>query len=180
MSRAIGCSVNFPCALLLLVPTASLPCEPSETLHFACTVKNGTKKVEVCHTLDEATYRFGPPGGQAELELRRPVTDVHLTPWPGIGRTIWEEVIFRNASHSYTVYGGIDRAPSEDGSGEILVTLAGGVVVHQAEQEIAHLTCDPGSVDFPWGTGLFEAKETAGQCYDRRRQQWHACAVPTE
>ena len=176
MSRAIGCSASTLRALLFLVPAPAFACEPTEVLHFACTVNDGTKKVEVCHTTDEVTYRFGPRGGPLELLLRQPVAQIHLTPWPGIGRTIWEEVTFRNAAYTYTVYGSIERTPPEDGAGDIVVTVSGGIIVRQDEQEIAHLTCDPGSVDFPWGTGLYEAKEAAGQCYDRREQKWHDCA----
>lgn len=160
---------------LAFCPTSVLACSDGETRHFTCTFGAGFKTFEICHDADVARYRFGPTGGTPELELVPPVTEVDLTPWPGVGRTIWEEVTFRNAEHAYVVYGSIDRAPPADGSDEIAVTVSGGITVRRHDEDIAHLTCDPGSVMFPWGTSLFDAKEAAGQCYDPEPRNWGIC-----
>ena len=146
----------------------------AETLHFACDFPNG-KRVEITHTDTTATYSFGTPGGLDDLTIIRPVSQVHLTPWPGIGRTIWEEVTFLNDGHSYTIHASIHRIYPDDDEGEIEVEFAGGIIVQNGEAELAHLTCLPDTVDFPWGTGLFDAKEKAGQCYDHTSLSLGAC-----
>lgn len=160
---------------IVLCPTGVLACSDAETRYFTCTFGAGKKTIEICHDAKMARYRFGPTGEAPELELLQPVSNVDLTPWPGVGRTIWEEVTFRNADHAYVVYGSIDRGPPSDGSDEMAVTLSGGITVRRDGDEIAHLTCDPGSVKFPWGTSLFDAKETAGQCYDPELRSWGTC-----
>ena len=156
-----------------IAPAGAMSCAVGETQHFACVI--GTKTVEVCHDDNTARYSFGPAGGTSDLQITKPVTEVDLTPWPGIGRTIWEELTFHNAGHSYTVHASIDRAPPEDETDDIVVTVFGGIIVRRGEEEIADLTCDPGTVDFPWGHELFDAKEAAGQCYDPGTRGWLPC-----
>ena len=159
--------------LFLLIPgAASAGCD---ALFLSCTIGEGAKTLLVCHSDTHAMYRFGPTGGAAELDLTHPVTKVDLTPWPGIGRTIWEEVIFHQDDFSYLVYGSIQREYPDDENADLIVTQAGGVIVSQDGTEIAHLRCDPGSVDFPWGEGLYAAKVAAGQCYERTTRNWRAC-----
>lgn len=152
----------------------SAPATQAETLHFACDFPNG-KRVEITHTDTTATYAFGRPGRLDELVFTRPVNQVDLTPWPGVGRTIWEEVTFHNAHHFYTIHASIHRIYPEDENADIEVALSGGIVVRRGDEEVAHLTCLPETVDFPWGTGLFEAKERAGQCYDHSSRAWGTC-----
>ena len=154
---------------------AAIACDAGQTRHFACTFSNGTKAVEICHDAARATYAFGPPATLDDLRLSVPVTEVRLTPWPGIGRTIWEEVRFMTDGHGYTVYASIERHYPESDDGEITVTQSGGIIVSRGDTQLAHLTCDPGSVDFPWSHALFDAKEAQVQCYDRIERSWAAC-----
>ena len=146
----------------------------ADSLHFACHFPNG-KAVTVTHTDATATYRFGRPGRESELTITRPVADVHLTPWPGIGRTIWEEVTFFNEGHSYTLHASIERVYPDDENAEIEAHLFGGLIVRKGERELARLTCLPQTINFPWGTGLFDAKVGAGQCYDQNSRDWGRC-----
>lgn len=155
-----------------MVPSLALACGPSETLYLSCTLSNGAKTLEVCHDATTARYAFGAIGQTPELELVRPLAEVNLNPWPGVGRSIWEDVTFENESHRYTVYGAFDRQPDETGA---LPVVRGGVVVQRGVEDLAALSCDPGSVDFPWSTTLFEAKTAAGQCYDLGERRWLTC-----
>ncbi len=144
----------------------------AETVHFACDMGEG-KSVGV--TLEDGTaiYAFRHPTNS--LTLTRDVQDVHLTPWPGIGRTIWEEVAFENAGFRYLVYASIERIYPEDESAEIETSVSGGIIVSRGETRIAELSCLAGTIDFPWGTELFDAKEAAGQCFDRTSTLWADC-----
>lgn len=160
-----------------VVPSVALACAPGETLHFFCTFQNGTKEVTVCHDDRTALYRFGAKGRAPELTIEQDVARLAYTPWPGIGRTIWEEVTFETAGHSYTVFASIDREPPADGAHDIVVTVSGGIVVARGDDSLATLTCDPGSVAFPWGTALFDAKEAAGMCYDPATRNWSTCVT---
>lgn len=110
-----------------------------------------------------------------ELHLSVPVAEAELVPWPGIGRAIWEEIVFRNGAVTYTVYGVLDRVLPESDEDEIVVTRSGGVVVSEGETELAHLECDTGSVDFPWGSGIHDAKAALGLCFDRSAGIWTEC-----
>ena len=146
----------------------------ADELYFACDFPNG-KRVEIMHTDRSATYAYGDPGVLDDLVLKRPLNQVYLLPWPGIGRTIWEEVTFENRSYFYTVFGAIERLYPEDEDAEIEVRVSGGIVVRRLDDEVARLVCLPGTVDFPWGSGLFEAKEASGQCFDRDVREWRTC-----
>lgn len=156
--------------LCLLVAPAKAACTDDETLHLACDI--GERRLEVCVGPEHARYRFGPESAP-EMEVMQPVTAVHLRPWPGIGRTIWEEVVFVIQGHVYVVWGAIDR--TSGATGEVTVVHRGGVVVTQDTVEVARHDCDEGSVDFPWSTTLDDAKRAAGQCHDMHADAWVAC-----
>lgn len=145
---------------------------PAETLLFSCEMGEG-RSLRVTLTDSTATYAFRHPTNS--LTLTRDVRDVHLTPWPGIGRTIWEEIVFQNAGYSYLVHASIERIYPEDENEEIETNVSGGIIVSRSETQIAELSCQTGSVDFPWGTELFDAKVAAGQCYRREENLWAAC-----
>lgn len=162
------------CAAALLFPLGAMACPNDAQPHFSCMLGDGKKVLEICYLTDHATYSFGPPGAP-ELFLNRHVTDVALIPWPGIGRTIWEEVAFTNDDHTYTVYAAIERVFPENEEDDIQTDVTGGVIVTKDGTELARLGCDPGTVDFPWGTGLFDAKIRNGQCYDQGARQWAPC-----
>ena len=139
---------------------------------FACDFGEN-RSVTVSHDNETAVYAFEHPTNN--LTLTRPLAEVHLTPWPGIGRTIWEEVTFQNAGYSYTVFASIDRIPPDNDEGEIQTELSGGILVTKDNREIVHLDCLRQTIDFPWGTSLFDAKEALGQCYDPGTHTWDAC-----
>jgi len=139
---------------------------------FHCTVKGGAKSVDVCLQHSVAYYRFGPVEGPAEMLLAQPVNNIHLWPWNGIGRTIYEEAGFNNGALDYTVHYAIDRIPE---AGEIKSTVSGGVTVNKGDQTMAQLSCDEGSLTVNDIYPLYEAKQAAGQCWDREAFQWGPC-----
>lgn len=138
----------------------------SETL-VSCTLKGGSKELTTCLQGDQVSYAFGSRGGNADLELQRNVREVNMVPWPGVGSSIWEEFTFENKGTSYTVYYSQERDPVAE------EPLSGGVIVEQGGKELAHLQCDPGSVQSSgYGLPLFEAKERAGQVYSLDVGSW--------
>jgi hypothetical protein len=139
---------------------------------FHCTVKGGSTSVDLCLQGDVAYYRFGPTDGAAEMILAQPVHGVSMRPWNGIGRTILEEAQFNNGAYAYTVHYAIDRIPE---GGEVKVTVSGGVTVIKGDQTLARLTCDAGSILVRDIYPLYEAKQAAGQCWNRDRFEWGPC-----
>ncbi|MEJ6397781.1 hypothetical protein [Yoonia sp. 208BN28-4] len=131
---------------LLAVP-AFAACDAGRTVFMSCSFQNGGKTVEVCASKSTASYRFGPRGGQAELALSVPVSDVDYAPWPGVGSSIFEAVTFYNNTVAYEVYAGVDRNPSASGKQNVPF---GGINIFENGAQIATLECDDGSVAFPW------------------------------
>lgn len=153
-------------AALLLVLLAAVPaqaaCRGDEA--FSCQI--GGKRVEVCYWKGMLTYRFGPEG-KPEITLNEPLETVAYTPWPGIGRAIWDSVAFENEGVTYEVWSSFDRMDEN-------AVLEGGVNVMEGDKLLATLTCDKGSV----GTALdaiSELKAGIGQCWDYGTRTWGAC-----
>ena len=94
--------------------------------------------------------------------------------WPGVGRTIWEDMTFHNGDHSYTISRAMDRMIAEDDPDQS-TDMRGTVVVTKRNETLSELECDPGSVSFGDFYPLFEAKEAAGQCWDREAFAWAKC-----
>ena len=157
-------------AITLLLPGMALAaCPPGSETLVSCTFKNGAKQLDTCLIGNQALYRYGPSGGQPELDLAAHVRDVGMIPWPGIGRSIWEAVIFRNADISYEVSYSIDRDPENS-------EMQGGITVMKGDKMLAVLECDPGSVvSGGYSLPLFEAKERAGQCWRFDSRDWGDC-----
>ncbi|MBO9452168.1 hypothetical protein J7426_17975 [Tropicibacter sp. R16_0] len=131
----------------------------------SCTLKGGAKQLTTCLSASRVSYAFGSVGNTPELVLNYSVRDVDMRPWPGVGSSIWEEFTFYNKGVSYVVHYAVERTP--DGQ------VSGGVTVMKGEQELAHLSCDPGSVvSAGYGLPLFEAKERAGQTYSLETRSW--------
>ena len=158
----------------LAATEAVAACRPGEDLFFSCVFAGG-KEVRVCNTDQYARYDFGVPGNVPELSLSVPIEDVHLTPWPGVGRTIWEEVRFDNEGYGYVVFGAIHREYPEDENADIIVTRSGGINVLKGEDSVATLSCLEDSIEFPWDDRIYAAKIEAGQCYDDREFLWTFC-----
>ena len=125
-------------------------CQPGEEPFMTCTFQDGRKAVDVCVHVDQvitASYRFGPTGGTPELALTVPNMDLDYTPWPGVGGSIWERLVFTNNDVEYDVYASRVRGADENGNGQ---PARGGIEVRQNGTVLATLICDKGSVDFPW------------------------------
>ncbi|MEP2717589.1 hypothetical protein [Pseudophaeobacter sp.] len=158
----------FLSALLFTVSALpALACPAGSEVLVSCSLKGGSKALTTCLRGDQVSYAFGRSGGAADLELQRNVREVNMVPWPGIGRSIWEEFTFENKGTSYTVYYSQARNAGPE------APLDGGVIVEQGGKELAHLRCDAGSVQSSgYGLPLFEAKERAGQVYSLETGSW--------
>jgi len=148
---------------------AGAACLPDEQTFMACMIAENGKSLSVCFDADTIHYRFGAPDQPPELALSSPVADIGYTPWPGIGRAIWESVIFPNNGHVYEVFAGFDRMIQEYDPEN---PAFGGVHVLRDDLVIAELRCAPETLDFKWGDGLFVAKEAAGMTFDLESQTW--------
>ncbi|MFD1343194.1 hypothetical protein [Litorisediminicola beolgyonensis] len=162
---------HVKCALAALATVAAGPvtaaCFGPGTDLFHCTTTKGEKALDICLQDAVAYYRFGAVSGPAELLLADAATDVAMAPWPGIGRTIWEELTFANGHYSYTVHYGIERTPDAP-------PPMGGVIVRKGDEVIASVDCDPGSLTSHDFYPLFQAKEAAGQVWCRDDGTWRA------
>lgn len=128
--------------------------------------------VSVCYDDSTAVYTYGAPGQTPELTLRENIATLDYTPWPGVGRAIWETVTFRNGDYRYSVTGGLDRISSESPDAAVETTSFGGVTVSQDEVVIADLTCATKGLAFEWADTLFAAKTAAGATYDPATYSW--------
>lgn len=148
----------------VLAGTAALAACPETTI-LSCPI--GKKQLEVCLTGPTATYSFGPRG-RPELVLSDRIETLDYTPWNGIGRAIWETVVFHNGPVSYEVWASIDRMDRN-------AAYEGGVSVLKNGNQVALLRCNPGSriTDF---APLSDAKAQAGLCWDMDVTTWVACA----
>ncbi|CUH85757.1 hypothetical protein [Thalassovita mediterranea] len=154
----------FLCATLAIPVYA---CPEGATPLVSCPLQDGAKVLQTCLLGDHVTYAFGKAGETPDLHLARPVTDVAMTPWPGIGRYIWEDFTFTNGATSYRVFYGFDKMA------EGAAQLTGGVAVEQGDKVLAELYCDAGQViTSGYPLPLFEAKEAAGQIYSLETQSW--------
>ncbi len=146
-------------------------CAANLETFLSCDVGRSGKVLNVCFDDTIITYSFGRPGAP-DLGLAETIADVDYTPWPGAGRTIWEEVQFQKGEYSYIAHAGFERI-FEDATEEIQTSEPfGGVVVMRRDQTIADLSCIPGTVAAPWGTGLFDAKIAAGLTWDSLAREW--------
>ncbi len=162
-------------SLLTFPQTAIAECATPQDTFLSCTFSNGRKAVDVCVEGDMFTYRFGRVGKAPDLALSVPVIDAEYTPWPGIGRAIWETVTFHNDKTSYVVAGVIDRKFSDDEKDEIQAEISGLIDVNEGGETLATLECDPGSVVFAYGGSIYDAKTAAGQCYNLEERRWESC-----
>lgn len=151
-------------ALLLafLATPGHAACQGDEA--FSCPI--GKKTVEVCYWKGMLTYSFGR-AGKAELIISEPLETVAYTPWPGIGRAIWDQVAFQNEGVTYEIWSSFDRMDEN-------AVMEGGVNVMQGDKTLATLTCDKGSVERGLDT-ISDLKAGIGQCWDMGAQAWGLC-----
>lgn len=143
----------------LLATPASAAC-PGGTV-FSCRI--GAKVLEVCHAADALTYVFGREG-KPELTLSQPLETAAYTPWPGIGRAIWDSLAFSNDGITYEVWTSVERMDEA-------AQLEGGVNVIEGETHLASLTCDPGTPSQSLDV-IYELKSEIGQCWDFDAKAW--------
>jgi hypothetical protein len=143
----------------LLATPASATCQGDEA--FSCTI--GSKTLQVCSWKGALIYSFGRDG-KPELTIAEPLETAAYTPWPGIGRAIWDGVVFRNDGVTYEVWTSFDRLDAN-------AVLEGGVNVIEGNKTLATLTCDKGSVAQGLDT-ISELKSGIGQCWDFDSQSW--------
>lgn len=107
---------------------------------FSCTFSHGKKSVHVCQSGTDYTYAYGRIGRAPDLFLQRSLGELDFTPWPGIGRTYWEEVQFKNKSVTYQISFTVDRMSGDRAIAE------GQLAVLEGENRLALLICDEASV----------------------------------
>ena len=153
-------------AALLLALLAATPahaaCQGDEA--FSCRI--GKKTLDVCYWKGMLTYRFGPEG-RPELTLNERLETVDFMPWPGIGRAIWDSVVFENDGVTYEVWSSFDKMDEN-------AVMEGGVNVMQGTETLATLTCNKGSVGRGL-EGLSDLKAGIGQCWDYDSRTWGLC-----
>lgn len=157
-------------ALLICTNPAWADCPVPDATFLSCRIGENGKILEVCVDGGEVTYSFGPPGAP-ELQLSETASEIVYRPWPGIGRTIYEEVEFRNDGYLYTVSAGVVRE-FDDTNEEVIPHPFGGVIVSRGTEEIAQLTCDETEVEFLWTMALSDAKNAAGLWWDHYEHDW--------
>ena len=145
--------------LALLAAPAHAACQGDEA--FSCQI--GAKTLEVCYWKGMLTYRFGPKS-MPELTISEPLETIAYTPWPGIGRAIWDSVAFENEGVTYEVWSSFDRLDEN-------AVIEGGVNAMQGDRTLATLTCDKGSVERGLDT-ISDLKAGIGQCWSLDTQSW--------
>ncbi|MBL9073106.1 hypothetical protein [Tabrizicola sp.] len=148
--------------LALLATPASATCQGDEA--FSCRI--GKKTLEVCYWKGALIYSYGREG-KPELTIAEPLETVAYTPWPGIGRAIWDTVAFQNDGTTYEVWTSFDKMDEN-------AILEGGVNVMQGDKTLATLTCDKGSVIHSLDP-ILDLKARIGQCWAPDTQSWGNC-----
>ncbi len=161
-------------ALALSASMASAECPAGQDVFMSCQIEGRQTVLSVCLGPELATYSYGPKGGPAELTLSEPLTSLEYTPWPGVGRAIWEEVAFTNGPYRYTVSAGFDRMFGDETEADHPTPYFGGVIVQRDDAVLAELTCDRRLTNFGafGGDPIYEAKTAAGQEWDSREGVW--------
>ena len=163
----------FVAAALLVPQGVWAQCIPGETEFASCQIKGKKTQVSVCYTADTATYRFGKRNAAPDLALSVPIVELAYTPWPGIGRDIWESVSFDNKGYTYELSVGFERMfegeAQSDGPRHF-----GQLTVTQGTKILSVMACQPETVSYSYGEGLFAAKAARGQQWDANSQVWVA------
>ena len=85
--------MRFAFALSVLVGgagAAQAACLTAEQTFMSCRIADSENVLRVCFDGTYIFYRYGPADQPPALALSEPVASVAYTPWPGIGRAIWE------------------------------------------------------------------------------------------
>lgn len=162
--------------ITLCAGPALAQCPANATPILSCTFQDGAKRLDACQDGTTASYAFGASGQAPDLALSTPLARLAYTPWPGVGRAIWEEVSFENKDITYLLWTSYDKvnAIEEEQAAGAPDPLSAGVVVLRGEAELARLDCDPGSIDTAIDA-LFDAKMALGLCWDMGTHGWGGC-----
>ncbi len=152
---------------LCLATGANARCFDRGTPMFHCTFEGGAKTVDVCLQGEVVVYSFGKSGRAPDMIAARREIGVGMTPWNGIGRSIYEEMTIFNNVYSYILSYEQDR--NVEGA-----AVQGRLIVAEGDFEVADLVCDEGSVSEANFYPLFEAKDAAGQKYCPDTFSWGA------
>ena len=140
-------------AFVLLPGVAAADCVGTKLV--SCKIASSQKRMELCLDQGSLHYQFGAVG-KPELELTRDVEQVVYTPWPGIGRTMWEELSFENEGVTYQFSSYAEKL-MEEGTEDDLA-LGTDLNVLRGEKLLAQFSCDPAQVSdfYPVGVVLYE------------------------
>ena len=153
--------------ILALLPLPAFAQCPGGTEVFSCPA--GKKIIEVCTLNGAVTYSYGPKG-KPDLSLSVPLQDADYTPWPGVGRAIWDSMAFHNEGYTYEVWASYDKLDQN-------AVWEGGVNVLKGEALQAQVSCNKGSVAGDL-SGLINAKEAIGQCWNTNSFAWQTAPCP--
>lgn len=131
-----------------------------------CGIEGGKTELRVCLQGDTGYYAYGPRGGAPDIVIARHVSNIEMTPWPGIGRSYWQEMTFSNGSYQYRLNHNFDRFEELPPSGQLTVLRDG--------KEIAQLFCDRADLRVADFDPLLAAKEAAGACFEPGAG-WRSC-----
>lgn len=127
---------------------AASDCPEDQPLFMSCLIEGRERAVTLCRGDRSVSYRYGPINAEPELTLQRDFGNgAEAVPWPGVGRTVFETVLLRNADVTYEVYGGFDRFRAAE-EPDVDTRFGGIIVTQDGRGEIAHLRCRDGSVDY--------------------------------
>ncbi|MFN3663460.1 hypothetical protein [Yoonia sp.] len=171
--------MRFAFALSVLVGgagAAQAACLTTEHTFMSCRIADSEDVLRVCFDGTNIFYRYGPADQPPALALSESVASVAYTPWPGIGRAIWESVSFTNAGYVYEAFAGFDRMLAKDADDGMEVQPFGGVHVIRDGDITATRTCAADAVRFGWDSALFDAKTALGLIWDVSNHTWLATA----
>lgn len=136
--------------------TAGEYCELDGSEMFSCTFKHGAKAVEVCDAYwldgDMASYGFFKRGSAVEKEIITDKASLIYNEGSGMGGLMSESVTFQaGGGYAYEVFWSAEQGDAR---------ISGGINVLKNGDEIANLSCDPGSVRHEF-TAFFEMIDNA-------------------
>lgn len=178
--RALVFKISFSALVLtgglfLEVNPVHAACSLETNTFMSCTFSNGRKSLDVCASKDVVIYNFVGKSEEDSLDISVNIPELDYTPWPGIGRTIWERITLYNDGVRYEVYGGINREYPQDENNEMKTSTFGGVEVFQEDRLLATLECDDGSVEFSYGAEIVDAMQSHNLCWDHSSKDWIGC-----
>jgi hypothetical protein len=151
----------------LLAPAAAHAGCQGELL-LSCPIEGTEKHLDMCLDGDELVYSFGRKGSP-ELILYELLSAGTYKPWQGIGRSINEEVAFRNKGYTYIVSWALDRLEQDH-------PVYAGVTIQQGDSYVARLDCKEDSVGGSFEPVLTDAMAGIGLCWDLNTHAWSALA----